>query len=119
MPRGYPAIEQVAEQMGSSVRTLQRRLLEAGVTYSTLVEQVRHDLACRKLETTQLHVAEIARDLGFKDHSSFSRAFLRWTGMSPRAYRQSLNQTGGHSDASPARNRSVARSRHHVRADHR
>ena len=112
MPCGYPAIEQVAEQMGSSVRTLQRRLLEAGVTYSTLVEQVRHDLACRKLETTQLHVAEIAKDLGFKDHSSFSRAFLRWTGMSPRAYRQSLDQTGGHRDGSLARNRSVVRSRH-------
>ncbi|MGB5201103.1 MAG: helix-turn-helix transcriptional regulator [Sedimenticolaceae bacterium] len=112
MPRGYPAIDQVAEQMGSSVRTLQRRLLEAGVTYTTLVEQMRHDLACRKLETTQLHVAEIARDLGFKDHSSFSRAFMRWTGMPPRAYRQSLDRTGGHSGSSPARNRSVARSRH-------
>ena len=94
MPRGYPAIEQVAGQLGISVRTLQRRLREAGVTYSALVEQVRHDLACRKLETTQLHVAEVARDLGFKDHSSFSRAFLRWTGMSPRAYRRSLQQAG-------------------------
>ena len=108
MPRGYPAIDQVAEQMGSSVRTLQRRLLEAGVTYSTLVEQVRHDLACRKLETTQLHVAEVARDLGFKDHSSFSRAFLRWTGMSPRAYRQSLDRTGGHSGCEP-RTQSLSR----------
>ena len=112
MPCGYPAIEQVAEQMGSSVRTLQRRLLDSGITYSTLVEQVRHDLARRKLETTQLYVAEVARDLGFKDHSSFSRAFLRWTGMSPRAYRQSLDRTGGHSGSSPARNRSVTRSRH-------
>ena len=112
MPCGYPAIEQVAQQMGSSVRTLQRRLLEAGVTYSTLVEQVRHDLACRRLEKTQLHVAQIAKDLGFKDHSSFSRAFLRWTGMSPRAYRQSLNRTGRRGNASPARYRSVTRSRH-------
>lgn len=93
MRRGYPAIELVAKHIGSSVRTLQRRLRESGVTYSALVDQVRHELACRKLETTRLHVRDVATDLGFKDHSSFSRAFVRWTGMSPRAYRKSLSQT--------------------------
>ena len=39
-----------------------------------------------------MHIGEVAKYLGFKDHSSFSRAFYRWTGMSPRTYRQSLQR---------------------------
>jgi AraC-like DNA-binding protein len=83
----------VAEHIGSSVRTLQRRLREAGVTHTALVEHARRDMALRKLETTCLPISQVAKELGFGDPSSFSRAFQRWTGMSPRAYRRTLRQT--------------------------
>ncbi|MGB5493972.1 MAG: helix-turn-helix transcriptional regulator [Sedimenticolaceae bacterium] len=93
MPDGYPAIERVAEHIGSSVRTLQRRLSEAGLTHTVLVEHARREMALRQLKTTRLPIGQVAKELGFRDPSSFSRAFQRWTGMSPRAYRRMLQQT--------------------------
>lgn len=92
LPEGYPTIERVALRMETSVRTLQRHLHKSGITYSLLVDEVRRDLARQQLEATHLHVAELAKQLGFKDHSSFSRAFMRWMGISPRAYRQALGR---------------------------
>jgi AraC-like DNA-binding protein len=92
LPDGYPTIERVALRMGTSVRTLQRHLHQADTTYSLLVDVVRRDLARQQLEATHLHVSELAKQLGFKDHSSFSRAFMRWMGVSPRAYRQALDR---------------------------
>jgi len=103
MPDGYPVIERVAEHIGSSVRTLQRRLSEAGVTHTALVEHARCDMALRKLKATRLPIGQVAKELGFRDPSSFSRAFQRWTGMSPRAYRRMLQQTGSRNAPQPAR----------------
>lgn len=100
---GYPAIERVAEHMGSSARTLQRRLHEAGLTHTDLVDHVRRDVALRRLKTTRLPIGQVAKELGFRDPSSFSRAFQRWTGMSPRAYRRMLQQTGSRNAPQPAR----------------
>jgi AraC-like DNA-binding protein len=74
--------------MGISVRTLQRRLEQINMTYTVLVDEVRTDLACQQLELAHVPVVEVAKRLGFKDHSSFSRAFMRWKGLSPRAYRK-------------------------------
>ena len=107
MPDGYPAIERVAERMGSSVRTLQRRLSEAGVTHTALVEHARCDRALRRLRTTRLPIGQVAKELGFRDPSSFSRAFQRWTGMSPRAYRRMLGQTALGTGQKPLKNRST------------
>jgi len=84
----YPTIDDTAHRLGIPVRTLQRRLKEDGLSYSTLVEQARHELACRLLDKPGAKAAAVAKALGYTDPSSFSRAFRRWTGMSPRVYRR-------------------------------
>lgn len=87
LPVGYPTIDQTARRFGIPVRTLQRRLHDTGCTYSELVDEVRFDAACRLLADPQARVAEVSVALGFTDPSNFSRAFARWTGLSPREYR--------------------------------
>ena len=87
LPVRYPTIDNTARRVGMPVRTLQRRLKESGLSYSELVEQTRYELACRLLDMPGAKMAAVARALGYNDPSSFSRAFRRWTGMSPRAYR--------------------------------
>ena len=98
LPGGYPAIDDIAPLLGVSPRTLQRALGEADVCYSDLVERCRCTAACDSLEKTQKSVKDIAVALGYRDASSFSRAFRRWTGRTPRAYRnQSLSPHRGRS----------------------
>jgi len=87
LPVRYPTIDNTARRVGMPVRTLQRRLKESGLSYSELVEQTRYELACRLLDMPGAKMAAVARALGYNDPSSFSRAFRRWMGMSPRAYR--------------------------------
>ena len=86
-PRGDPAIAEVAQLLGLSSRTLQRWLNEAGVSYSALIDRCRCQAACAYLEHTQRPIQEIAAALGYRDASSFSQVFRRWTGNAPRAYR--------------------------------
>ena len=74
--------------MGTSVRTLQRRLNRNGLTYSELVDRVRHKEACRLLQAKDRSIAEIAIQLGYSDPSHFSRAFRRWERRSPRGYQR-------------------------------
>ena len=88
LPVRYPTIGDTADRLGIPVRTLQRRLEESGLSYSELVAQTRHEIACRLLDEPRAKAAAVARALGYRDPSSFSRAFRRWTGMSPRAYRR-------------------------------
>jgi AraC-like DNA-binding protein len=85
---GYPGIETAAEAAGMSSRTLQRRLAEAGATYTGLVAASRFRLARAWLTESDMPVAEIAAVLGYTDASNFARAFRRQTGMSPLAYRR-------------------------------
>ena len=87
LPVRYPTIDDTAHRVGIPVRTLQRRLKGSGLSYSETVEQTRHELACRLLDMPGAKVAAVARAIGYNDPSSFSRAFRRWTGMSPRTYR--------------------------------
>lgn len=95
LPGGYPVIDEVAQLLQVSPRTLQRLLNEQGCSYSGLVERCRSRLACESLRQTQDPVRDIAALLGYRDTSSFSRAFRRWTGTAPRDFRnQSLGQPG-------------------------
>jgi AraC-like DNA-binding protein len=70
-----------------SVRTLQRRLAEAGVSHQMLVAQARLATAAAVLERTDAKVLDLALDLGYSDHANFTRAFRRWTGYAPREFR--------------------------------
>lgn len=78
----------VAAALGMSVRSLQRRLGEHGVSYLSLVQEVRAELSQAYLLEARYSVTEIAFRLGFDDASAFSRAFRRWTGLSPSEYRE-------------------------------
>jgi AraC-like DNA-binding protein len=85
---GAPSLARAASQLGTSPRSLQRHLAGRRLTYSELVESVRNEAAQAMLKTTALPVQEIAIRLGYRTPGSFARAFVRWTGTTPRAYRK-------------------------------
>lgn len=85
---GYPTIDKVARLFHSSPRSLQRWLSKEGVAYAGLVSRCRCKEAQRLLLESEERVQDIAARLGYADPSSFSRAFVRWTGTSPRNYRR-------------------------------
>lgn len=91
--RGADAtLERAAEKLNMSHRTLARRLAEKGTSYSTLLNEVKQELAIRYLHDKRLPLTEIAFLLGFSGPSTFSRAFKSWTGETPGRYRQALFQ---------------------------
>ena len=98
---GDPTLNNAASRLGMSPRSLQRRLEAQAITYSDIVDEVRHEIARSLLASTGLDVAEVGATLGYRDPSSFSRAFMRWSGMSPRQFRNSTQN----SDAYKAINR--------------
>jgi AraC-like DNA-binding protein len=85
---GLPLLQVAAEQTGTPVRTLQRRLASRGLTWSRLIDQVRLDAAVSWLRDTGASLREIAHQVGYSDQAHFTRAFERWTGLSPRAWRR-------------------------------
>lgn len=88
--------ELVATPFNMSPRHLRRKLSETRTTYEKLLDEVRMELAMRLIKEGRLNLGRIAFELGFLDPSSFTRAFRRWTGMSPTAFRSELhgNATG-------------------------
>lgn len=82
------SIEEVASITDMSVRTLQRRLTDCGLKFSELLNQARFDHAKEKLQDTQMPIIDIAKSLGYSDPAHFTRAFHRWSGVSPTEYRQ-------------------------------
>lgn len=87
LKNGRPVLEEVARRLHVSPRTLQRRLSDHGLTHSKLVDDVRLSYATQWICGTRMPVAVIAERLGYADPGSFSRAFVRWTGVSPRTFR--------------------------------
>lgn len=86
LKQGYPNIQAIAKILGVSVRSFQRHLHQANLTYSQLIEQVRFEYSVQLLSDPTNKVADIAAELGYKDAGNFSRAFKRWTGISPKTY---------------------------------
>jgi AraC-like DNA-binding protein len=82
--------EAVARQLNLHPRTLVRRLNETGTTYQALLDDVRAQIAKQLLHDTRSPVSRIAASLGFGDPTVFTRAFRRWTGLSPREFRAAL-----------------------------
>ncbi len=82
-------LSEVARQLGMSSRTLSRKLRDERVTYAEILDTLRSALAKRYLSDRELPVSEIAWLLGYQEVSSFTHAFKRWTGMTPRGFRLS------------------------------
>ncbi|ACS84196.1 AraC-like transcriptional regulator QhpR [Musicola paradisiaca] len=88
LPQGEPSLDEVAENIGLSSWSLQRRLKEEGINFTQLVEKVRCEMATHYLQQRQLSISEMAFLLGYSEVSAFSRAFRRWFGISPRQWRK-------------------------------
>ena len=84
---GDSKIEAAARMMDKSTRTLQRVLARANLTYSNLIEHRRCEVGAELLANPNVRIADIARKLGYKDPSHFSRAFRRSAGVTPSEFR--------------------------------
>ena len=82
-----PSLEKVAESLCISPRTLRRHLQIQRTSYKALVEEERKRLALSQIRKPEISIENLARSLGYGDSSSFSRAFKRWYGVSPKRYR--------------------------------
>lgn len=82
--KGTVGMDRTAAEMGISRQTLYRRLKTEGVAYDALVDDLRRRMALHYLDGQKASVNETAYLVGFSDPSTFSRAFKRWTGTSPR-----------------------------------
>jgi AraC-like DNA-binding protein len=87
LPGGECSKTRVANAIGMSTSALQQRLTERGTSFHELLNEIRREMACSYLQRSGVSVTEITFLLGFTDVSNFTRAFKRWTGMSPTKYR--------------------------------
>lgn len=87
LDEGVPTVAEIAEMAGTSVRSLQRKLSLAGLTYSDLLETVRFQKAAKLLCSTDAKVIEVAFASGYADPAHFTRAFRRMSGTTPRRFR--------------------------------
>jgi AraC-like DNA-binding protein len=85
-PSAMPDVGAVATALAMSERTLRRRLREEGTSFRALADEVREALAEELLRTGSLSVEQVARRLGYAETASFTHAFTRWKGVSPRAF---------------------------------
>jgi AraC-like DNA-binding protein len=90
LPQGPPDPALVARRLAMSLRSMQRKLAEEGTSFQLLLDEVRAGLARGYLDEGSYSVSEVTYLLGFAGISSFSRAFKRWTGVSPTDYRDAL-----------------------------
>jgi AraC-like DNA-binding protein len=83
------SVEVIAEIAGLSTRSLQRMMKKHGLSYNDLLNEARQNYALEKLTTPSIRISDIAYQLGYRDAAHFTRAFKRWTGMTPSRYRNS------------------------------
>ncbi|MFL6724912.1 MAG: AraC family transcriptional regulator [Sphingomicrobium sp.] len=86
LPIGDVRMNRIASQLGISRPTLFRRLFDEGITFRQVVSELRRRLAADYLRQDRRSVGVTSQLLGFSDQASFSRAFKRWTGKSPRQF---------------------------------
>jgi AraC-like DNA-binding protein len=91
---GHPGLADmtdVARDFGMSVRSLRRRLDEAGLTYRSLIQEMQGKRACMLLRNPNLTIKDVADAVGYTDTGAFRRAFRRWTGLTALDYRRSMS----------------------------
>jgi AraC-like DNA-binding protein len=82
------SVERVAEIASMSPRSLQRELATEGASWSSLLDDLRFEAAVARLRDPATRIRELAHDLGYSNPAHFTRAFKRWTGLPPSAYRK-------------------------------
>lgn len=87
LPGGQSTIEDAAERLAMSTRTLQRHLRQESSSFQDVLNETRKDLAQHYLSKSEVPPGEISFLLGFQSSNSFLRAFKNWTGMTPGEYR--------------------------------
>jgi AraC-like DNA-binding protein len=87
LPQGVPSLSITAKGLGTSPRSLQRRLAAENTTFQRLLDSVREEIARDLVHEPGMTVGNIAFELRYANHSAFLRAFRRWTGMTPGRYR--------------------------------
>lgn len=86
-----PDQAEIARALYLSPRSMQRKLQQANTSYQEILDQLREELALQYLQQSHLPIGEIAFRLGFSKIGSFTRAFTRWTQISPQRYRENLS----------------------------
>jgi AraC-like DNA-binding protein len=94
LPDGQPSKSRIARRLGMSERTLHRRLAEQGESFQDLVTRARREAAESLLRSGDHNLADVAFLTGFSDQSAFTRAFKRWTGETPAAFRGAAHPSG-------------------------
>lgn len=92
---GEPTLARLAARLRVSERTMQRRLSSEGTSIQALLDEARREISLRRLAESNQSIGEISFLLGFAGVSAFHRAFKRWTGSTPAAYRQSRPLASG------------------------
>lgn len=86
---GVPSFEEMASNMHMSPSTLRRHLLSEGTSYQKIKDESRREIAIEMLCFSDAKISDISEHVGFSDTSSFVRSFRSWTGITPKAYRES------------------------------
>lgn len=90
LSEGNCTIERCAAKMDVSVRTLQAKLSDSQLSFSDILEEQRIALAQNYLKQSHYSLDDVAANLGYSEQSSFGRAFKRWTGQTPKQFRQKI-----------------------------
>ena len=88
LPDGRPSQGEIAFNLNTSLRSLQRRLHEEDTSFKELLNDTQRELALSYIRDSNRSLGEITYLLGFSEPSNFTRAFKRWTGQSPAEYRE-------------------------------
>jgi AraC-like DNA-binding protein len=102
---GFPSLEEMAKLRHVSERTLKRQLQARGTTYRHLIDELKRERALVLLDNAQLGVQQVGQALGYADPANFHRAFRRWFGSSPEAWRRERS-----AGSRPTNDREVERS---------
>jgi AraC-like DNA-binding protein len=84
----WPSVDQVADALSMSRRTLLRKLEAEKISYQHLLDEARNELACWHLRRSGMPLGHVAEKIGFSDQTNFSRSFKRWKGCTPKDYRR-------------------------------
>jgi AraC-like DNA-binding protein len=87
LPHGEVGMAEVARKLGTSKRTLARRLASEGQTFLKVLDSLRFDLSKRYLREPDLPISEVAWLVGYREASAFNHAVKRWTGATPKQVR--------------------------------